>query len=106
MSFPYTDQQLSQLFGKFAGRAVNAREETHKLQLKNLGDFDITEVHIDPQDPAVAELAAAAQAAGLELRLWTPGSVGTMDFVVTRLNAGVEKAADGTFRITNNFSLG
>lgn len=101
---PKTD--LSQQFAQFAGRAVNAIEKTETLKLKHLGDITVTSVHIDDKDPAVAELRAAVEAAGLALRLWTPGSMGTMDYRLDRLNAGIEKAPDGKYRIGHSFTLG
>lgn len=103
MSF---NADLSQQFAKFAGREVNAVEKTETLKLKHLGDITVTSVHIDDKDPAVAELAAAVAAAGLQLRLWAPGMMGTMDFRTDRLNANVEKAPDGKYRLGHSFTLG
>lgn len=99
------ETDLSKQFAQFAGREVNAKEITQNIKI---GDttYPITEVHLDKNDPAVAELTAAVQAAGLKLRLWTPGSVGTMDYRLDRLNANVEKAADGKWRISSSFTLG
>ena len=99
------DTDLSKQFAKFAGREVKAIEKTQNVKI---GDtvYPITEVHLASDCPAVAELTAAVKAAGLQLRLWTPGSMGTMDYRLDRLNAGVEKAADGKFRISSSFTLG
>ena len=93
---------LSQQFAKFAGRAVKAQDITHHVRVGD-ATYPVTHVEIDQNDPAVAELRAAVQAAGLSLRLWTPGSMGTMDYRLDRLNAGIEKAADGTYRIGHRF---
>lgn len=99
------ETDLSKQFAKFAGREVNAKEITQNVKI---GDttYPITEVHLDKDDPAVTELSAAVKAAGLKLRLWLPGTMGTMDYRLDRLNAGVEKAADGKYRITSSFTLG
>lgn len=96
---------LSKQFAKFAGREVIAVE---KVQNIKIGDttYPIHEVHLDDNCPAVAELSAAVKAAGLHLRLWTPGSMGTMDYRLDRLNANVEKASDGKWRIGSSFTLG
>lgn len=96
---------LSQQFAKFAGREVQAIEHYHNMQI---GDKTITatEVRLDDNDPAVAELTAAAIAAGYELRLWLPRGIGTMDVRPNRLNAHIEKAADGAYRISSRFTLG
>lgn len=90
---------LSQQFAKFAGREV-------KVEEKHFPKWGITEARVDHTDPAVAELTAAVQATGLQLRLWSPGMMGTMDYRLNRLNAHVEKAADGKYRIGSSFTLG
>lgn len=100
---PKTD--LSKKFAKFAGREVNAVEKTQNVKI---GDtvYPITEVRLGKDDPAVTELVAAVKAAKLELRLWLPGMMGTMDYRLNRLNAHVEKGTDGKYRIGSSFTLG
>ncbi len=100
-----SDTDLSKKFARFAGREVNAREKTRNVKI---GDtvYPITEVSLDEKDPAVAALATAVRKAGLELRLWIPGMAGTCDYRLNRLNAHVEKADDGKFRIGSSFTLG
>lgn len=96
---------LSKKFAKFAGREVNAVEKNFDYKI---GDttYPMTEVHLAKDDPAVAELNAAVKKANLSLRLWLPGMMGTMDYRLNRLNAHVEKAADGKYRIGSSFTLG
>lgn len=97
---------LSQQFAAFANRPVNAKEVVRKLKFEGLDEMTITEVRLDKKDPAVAELTAAVKKAGLHLRLWTPGAIGTMDYRLDRLNAYIEKAPDNTYRIAKRFYLG
>lgn len=92
--------KLGKAFTKFSGREVIASEKTRDYKIGN-DVYPITEVTIDPADPAVAELTAAAAKAGLALRIWTEGSFGTMDYRLDRLNVDVKKDGTGTFRMTN-----
>lgn len=99
------DTDLSKQFAKFAGREVKAVEKTQNVKIGN-DTYPISEVRLDKDCPAVAELAAAVKAAGLQLRLWTPGMMGTMDYRLDRLNVHVAKAPDGKYRIGSSFNLG
>lgn len=92
---------LKKTFAKYAGREVDATETVHQTKW---GDF--TSVHLNQADPVLTSLFQEAAQAGLEVRLWTPGTAGTCDHVVTRLNVYVEKEPDGKYRITDNFHLG
>lgn len=98
---------LHEKFARFAGREVNATEHTTTRHFKTLGvTHTSTSVVIDENDPAVAELRAAVEAAGYSLRLWTPSSAGTADYRVDRFNANIEKGEDGKYRIQPPFKLG
>ncbi len=101
------EYDLSEQFKKFAGREVNATEQTSSRYYKFL-DKTITSTYVtlDDNDPAVKELEAAVKAAGLELRIWLPGTAGTTDMVDNRLNVDVEKAADGKYRFGARFTIG
>lgn len=99
---------LSKIFGQFAGREISITEVPEKIELKELG---ITHEHIrleltNKPDPVIADLKDTVEKNGLQLRLWFPGSIGTMDYRTNRLNAYVEKEADGKYRIQNKFHIG
>ncbi len=96
---------LTAQFSKFAGRAVGVNERTQTGVLFG-GTFTSTTVTVKKNDPAVAELTAAAKAAGYRLRLWTPGMMGTMDHRLDRLNAYVEKNAAGKYELSARFRIG
>ena len=40
------------------------------------------------------------------LRVWWDGIMGTMDFRTNRVNAHIEKEADGKYRVSNRFNIG
>jgi len=48
------------------------------------------------EDPTIAALSIAAKAEGFDLRLWAPGTIGTMEHRTDRLNAFVRKSPDGS----------
>ena len=98
---------VSVQFAKFAGREVNVTERQTKPRLIGKTYYSETIPVLDSNDPAVAELTAAAQKAGFELRLnFPPHGFGTRDYRLDRLNADVVKASDGKYRIGSSFSLG
>lgn len=99
--------KISAAFNKFVGREIGVKEVEVTLNFPNLGieNMKMTECHLEENDPAVAELTQAAKEARLQLRIWLPGSVGTMDFRTDRLNASVEKDDKGTYRFSH-FSIG
>ncbi len=98
---------VSKIFNKFAGREVEMLEEEKTLHLKSLGDIKLTEVTLkNPNDPIVKEMSDEASKHGLSLRLWWPGTMGTMDYNTGRVNAHIEKAQDGKYRVSPNFNLG
>ncbi len=96
---------LSKQFRRFAGREVKVSEKIRSYTVASQ-TFTATTVHLHKNNPAVKELATAVKAAGLQLRLWTASSIGTMDYRLDRLNARVEKHEDGTYRIGKLFTLG
>jgi hypothetical protein len=80
-------QDLTKLFNKFAGKEVQSPVSS-KI------------------DPTISEMKKLAEDNGLKLRLWYPGMMGTMDFKGNRINAYVEKGADGKYRVSNEFKIG
>lgn len=99
---PAHKKDVTAQFNKFAGKEVQATEIT--TQTEKWGP--VTRVEIAENDPTVSALRAAVKKAGFKLRLWIPGGIGTMDFRTDRVNAHVEKGADGKFRIASEFSIG
>jgi len=98
---------ISKAFNKFAGREVECVEETKTHHFKSLGDITLTEVRLkDPNDAVLQELRDEAAAMGLKLRVWLPGTMGTMDYRTDRLNVHVGKEADGKYRISPNIGIG
>ena len=80
---------LKKIFGKFAGK---------ELRDPNRLTTDI--------DSVLAQMETAAQKNGLKLRVWFPGTIGTMELRSDRVNAHVDQGADGKFRVSNKFEIG
>lgn len=81
------NQKITDLFNKFAGKEV------------------LSPIMSMP-DPVIAEMKQLANDNGLKLRVWFPNTVGTMDYQPDRVNAHIEKGADGKYRVSNRFNLG
>ena len=101
-------ENLSKIFGRFAGREVGLIEKPYEIKLRSTGETirGTNLVLGNENDPTVKELREEASKHGLQLRLWWPGLMGTMDYRLDRLNAHVEKADDGKWRVSSNFGIG
>ena len=97
---------VSKIFNQFAGKEVAVTEVPYKFTFKSGTSVEGVTVRADDNEPTIAALSEAAAKAGYSLRLWLPGTAGTCDWDDTRLNAHVEKEADGKYRIQPNFNLG
>lgn len=99
------DRDVSAQFNKFAGKEVAVTEKPWEL---DIGGTKYTGVnaHIDENDATYKDLVAEVKKTGLKLRLWMPGSAGTMDFQMNHLNVRVNKEADGKYRIQPRIDLG
>ena len=95
-------RDASHIFNKFAGREVPMKEEPFVIRGKTYTQVKPADDH----DPVLEEMRAEAKKAGLKLRLWWPGVAGTMDFRTDRVNAHIEKADDGKWRVTKKFNIG
>ena len=95
-------KDITQLFNKFVGREVPVRE----LSNSETGTVVYVEA-LNAPDPVIKEMEQLAKDNALSLRVWFPaGSRGTMDARRDRMNAHVEKAADGKYRVTDKFHIG
>jgi hypothetical protein len=83
-------QNLTAIFGKFAGQEVKDPQcETGGIS-----------------DPVIEAMRAEATKHGFRLRVWFPGTRGTTDYRTDRVNAHIEQADDGKWRIGNRFNIG
>lgn len=104
---PHDHNSITSAFNKFAGREVEVVEETKTHHFKHLGDITLTEVHLkDPNDATLQEMRDEAAVLGLKLRVWLPGTVGTMDYRTDRLNVHIGKEEDGKYRVSKHFGVG
>src|SRR4051812_40315344 len=100
------EKSLTDIFNQFAGKEVPMAETSRTL---NIGGKDYTFNEIAPanaNDPTLEAMKKAANDKGLRLRVWWPGIMGTMDYDTRRVNAHIEKAQDGKWRVSNRFNLG
>lgn len=99
-------RDIHQIFNKFAEREIEMIETVRTVRIGGKGQPRTVVRLADPQNPIIADIRAAAADAGLYLRLWLPGSVGTRDIRSDRVNAHIEKSADGKYRVANRFHIG
>lgn len=97
---------ISRLFNRFAGKEIGMVESSRNVRIGGKDQVRTVARLADPQNPMIAEMREAAASAGLHLRVWQPGSVGTRDFRSDRVNARIEKGNDGKYRIANRFDIG
>lgn len=93
---------VSAMFNKFAGREVPMKEEPYVYDGQTYTRVKLA----DPNDPTLQEMRDAAKANGLKMRVWWPGVAGTCDFRMDRVNAHIEKEADGKYRVSKRFNIG
>lgn len=80
-------KDIASLFNRFAGKEVQPPDAKNS-------------------DTVIREMQKIASDNGFVLRVWFPGMGGTKDYRVGRINAYVEKGADGKYRVGNRFSIG
>jgi hypothetical protein len=97
---------LTKVFGKFAGREVPVNERAEEYRVGRLTKTRIVASPADESPPVVQEMTEEAQKHGLKLRVLWPGRGYTDDYVRNRVNAHVEKAKDGKWRIAAKFDIG
>lgn len=97
---------VSAIFAQFAGKEIPL-VETPRRQVFLGKTYDIVETRMaDNNHPVLAAMDAAAVAHGLSLRLMWPGAAATRDMRMDRVNAYLEKEADGKWRVQNRFHIG
>ena len=102
---------IAHIFNQFAGKEVGVVETQQTFTFPAHGKtpaetFVIDEVSPKENDPILQQMEKAAKDKGFRLRVWFPGSVGTMDYDTRRVNAHVQKDPDGKYRVSPNFDLG
>ena len=86
---------MSTAYDSFLGREVRVTSETKELEI--LGKvMSFTNHDLAADDVVIAEIEALHP----NVRLWLPGTFGTMDYRTDRLNVHVEETSEGVFTIT------
>jgi hypothetical protein len=93
-------KSLTDIFGRFAGAVINVDESIVTKDGKPV-------CFLDPADPVVGDLRAAAKANGFpRLRVIVPGGEILQGRDEQRINATVEKGPDSKWRIGRDFTIG
>src|SRR3954471_13961511 len=98
-------KSITEIFNQFAGKEIQVVETTQNFVIGGK-NYPVTDVTPASNEPTLQAMKNAAAQNGLKLRVWFPGTVGTMDFRTDRVNAHVNKGADGKYRVQNNFNIG
>jgi hypothetical protein len=98
----FQKEDLSAIFGRFAGREVGLVQKPYEFAMKRSGMvIHGTKLALaDEKDPTVTELREVAAKNGVELRILWPGVGSSDDVKPGRVNAIVQKAPDDKWRVT------
>lgn len=99
-------QDVSKFFNKFAGREVQMHEEKKEMRIGCVIKKVSAVSPADEKEDVFKEMAAEAKSHGFSLRTLWPGKGYTPDYDRKRVNAHIEKAKDGKWRIGNKFDIG
>jgi hypothetical protein len=96
--------EISPIFNRFVGREVELQETIHQMTIGGKA-FEIPEYKLVENQPVIEELRGVTELYGLQLRLWLPDTVGTMEVNTNRVNMHVDKSGDGKYRISDRISI-
>lgn len=90
----------SEVLQEFIGRKVRVEEKEMTFTSSRYGERKYTHCAVADDDEVMHELNIEAAKLGLNIRTWTPNSIGTCDFRTDRVNVRLDKSEDGTYSIT------
>lgn len=100
-----TRERMVKIFGRFMHVEVPMIEQERILTVAGQ-DFPVTEINfVDKNHPVLVDLRKTAKECRLDLRVWFPGMVATMEFNAERLNVHIEKGTDGKWRISERMNF-
>jgi hypothetical protein len=100
-----TREYMVKIFGRFMLAEIPMKEEMRVVPFAGQ-QVQIEEVSFaDPKHPVLEDLRKTAKECGLNLRVWYPGMVATMELDTNRLNVHIEKHSDGKWRIAERMNL-
>ena len=87
-------------FEKYVGQVVTVEKSEHARE-RNGKKVYTSRVEVTENDPVIREIESLLAKESLLLRIWLPGSIGTMDFRPNRLNVHIseEPADSGVYQI-------
>jgi hypothetical protein len=97
-------KDITAIFNKFAGKEIRVVEKTHTITIEGKA-YTEARAELGQREPTVAAMKKLASDHGLTLSVLLPGQISTTDYRTDRINAHVEKDADGKYRI-KKFGIG
>ena len=92
-------KSLQDIFSEYTGKTVQVTEEVVKATF-SWGEFEETQVTLVESDPVLTALRADFAKAGINnVRIFTPNTFGTADYIESRVNVYIDKADDNVYRI-------
>lgn len=79
------DISLSEIFDRYQGKKILLLEETEQATGKRVMSAP------EDQNPVLAQIRDTAESIGLQMRVWTPTTVGTKNFFKNRINIILKK---------------
>lgn len=100
------NHDVTHIFNKFAGVEIAVKEEKKEMTIGGK-KYEFVEADFEnPNDPVLLGMEETAKKNNLSLRVWLPGTFGTMDYRLDRANVNVAKDPDGKWRVGKQFTLG
>ncbi len=101
---------LHAVFNRFAGREIHVVRHEKRIDIAGK-KYLLEGLRPAKDDPVVKEMEKAARDHGLSLRLLFPHTLsiftaGKMSYHGDRVNIDIDKAADGTYRVTRSVMIG
>ncbi|MEZ0259448.1 MAG: hypothetical protein ACAH80_00470 [Alphaproteobacteria bacterium] len=100
-----TRKKMVKIFGRFMQAEVPMTEQQRVMKVAG-EEITFHEVNFtDVNHPVLVDLRKTAKQCGLDLRIWFPGMVGTMELNTNRLNVHIDKGTDGKWRISERMNF-
>ena len=98
---PLEPSEILELFNKFSGKEIPVHELFDSATNETL-NVDI----LNQPEPVIEEMKKVAAGQGYHFRVCIPGKRITKEYNTNRINASIEKGADGKWRVSNKFKIG
>lgn len=100
-----TRANMLKIFGRFIYAEIPIKEEIRTVPFAGQ-QVQIEDVRLaDTNHPVLQDLRKTAKECGMDVRIWHPGMIATMEFNANRLNIHIEKSSDGKWRIAEHMNM-